>query len=321
MSNKDTYISFAKSQKLPLHIQPFWLDAVCGPKDWEVALSFSKEEKIIGVLPYFKQASKGLTFVKMPSFTDYLGPWIQLEHQEEMKRERRYVRSKHVLVDLIAQLPKSTYFFQQLHPSCDDWLPFMQASFQQTTYYTYQIDLEQPVDAIFRQFRRNTRRNIITADSYLSLEESYDPSDLYQLVSTTFEQQGMQVRFSMQQLEKLVTALKDNKQGVIYYAKNKTNHRINAAVLVAWDDTNVYTILSASAEMSRDKPAPSWLNWQIIQGFVDSHQTLDFCGSIIPDIEHATIGMGGKRVPFYKIYKSKNLFWWLLAKLAKTEYA
>jgi hypothetical protein len=304
-----------------LHIQPFWLDAVCGQQGWEVALSYSKDEKIIGVLPYFKQVSKGLTFVKMPPFTDYLGPWIHLEHQEEMKQERKYIKYKQILSDLIAQLPNSTYFFQQLHPNCEDWLPFMQARFQQTTYYTYQIELKQAVDTIFGQFRRNIRRNITTADSYLSLEESFDPRDLYQLVSTTFQQQGIQIGFSMQQLERLVAGLKDNKQGVIYYARNKTNHRRNAAVLLAWDDTQVFTILSASAEMWRDKPAPSWLNWQIIQGFVDSHQTLDFCGSIIPEIEHATIGMGGKRVPFYKIYKSKNLFWYLLAKLAKTEYA
>ncbi len=320
-SFKDKYIQFANQaigkQYLPLQIQPAWLNLVCGNDQWDVCLSFDKEGTIVGVMPYFFQKKWGLMLIKMPPFTDYLGPCFFFKDDATMKKTRRYSLQKQVLTDIIAQLPSSTYFFYQCQVGLNDWLPFKWAGYQQTTYYTYEIDLFQPKEDIWSQLRRNTKRNIKAAEQNLMIEPSEEVNELFQLCADTARKQNRALGFTKSELEKLHQWLMLEKRGILLHAVD-SEQSVQAALLLAWDNQKAYTLLSASGT---NVLAPSLLNWYLLDYLPNELRYLDFCGSIIPDVEHATIGMGATRKPYYKIFRSSNLFWHILARLAKTEYA
>ena len=86
MDHEEQYILFCEQVNLSLQMQPRWLDAVCGPANWELCLSFDKEGEIAGILPYYFKSSFGMKRITMPPLTDYMGPWMRFPEEDKLKR-------------------------------------------------------------------------------------------------------------------------------------------------------------------------------------------------------------------------------------------
>lgn len=321
MTNKQQYIEFCRKQPVHLQMQPWWLDIVCRTDNWEVALAFQNDGQIVGALPYFMQHKWGLSFIKMPPLTDYLGPWIQHPDMESMKAARQQAKYKAIMQDLLDQLPKSTYSFMQCVPDVEDSLPFQWVGYRVTPFYTFLLELPADRSSLFSAFRRNTQRNIKTAGSTYEVEPTTDSSLLFELLKARFNAQNIPLSFTDLLLQQIMDALLERKQGQLLLARDRDSGAVDAALLLGWSGTQAYTLLSAGRHSEAGHIAPSLLVWEGIQGLPSGIRNLDFCGSILPDINHSISGFGGTQVPFYKVSKCKNLAWEILARLFKTEYA
>lgn len=124
-SNKIKYRNFAPGAiDLPLFLQPWWLDTVCGEEYWDVCLSYDKENRIRGVLTYHLKTWKYFFNVILPPLmTPFSGIWIA-PGREGARNYQENSRRKEILAELIRQLPRVDLLVQNYHFSLTDWLPF-----------------------------------------------------------------------------------------------------------------------------------------------------------------------------------------------------
>jgi len=79
VKDKKQYSIFCKSyKKLPVYFNDWYLDNVCGKKNWD-ALIYMEDGKIQGVLPYFMSGIPIIgNKIAMPKITPYMGVFLVL---------------------------------------------------------------------------------------------------------------------------------------------------------------------------------------------------------------------------------------------------
>ncbi len=318
--NKHKYIEFCKEQALPLHMQPWWLEAVCVRGQWEVALSFDGEGNINGALPYYLTRSKWLRSIRMPPFSDYAGIWMQLPKAPGMKLERRYDIETRIIRDLCAQLPKVAFYDQSFYPEFENWLPFYWQGYRQTTLYTYVLKPGTSPEALYAGLRGPLKTDLRKAERSVEILHSDSPEDFYQVYKRSFLRQNLAPQYGLEALKNLDTAATAHQCRRIYLARDCTNGVVHAGIYVVWDDQQAYLLLSGADPELRTSGALFLLQWQAIQDFTAAGLRFDFCGSVLPNIENAFRAFGGERRAHFRIYKAGNRFWRLMAVLLNKDY-
>ena len=103
MDNKETYRQFCEREKsLPIFSQPWYLDMVCGEKNWDV-LIVRKGTDIAASMPYQLKRQFGFQLARMPKLTGYLGPYFPKKFHKQKEK---------LTCALILQLPKVSFFEQ-----------------------------------------------------------------------------------------------------------------------------------------------------------------------------------------------------------------
>ena len=51
MTNKEAYRLFLAKEAVSVYNQPWWLDAVCGPENWDGGL-YRRGEELLAAMPY-----------------------------------------------------------------------------------------------------------------------------------------------------------------------------------------------------------------------------------------------------------------------------
>ena len=139
MENKKRYILFCNEEiNMPIFSIPWWLDAVCGPENWDVIL-VEKGDEIVASFPYYiKKGKLGMTYITMPILTQKLGPYIKYPINQKYSSRLSY--EKEVMLEIINRLPAFDYFNMHFDYRYLNWLPFYWRGFLQTTRYTYVIE-------------------------------------------------------------------------------------------------------------------------------------------------------------------------------------
>lgn len=304
--NKDKYQQFNKAENLPIFAQPWYLDAVCDDGIWD-AVILEEKGKILAVLPYFLKQKWGFRYITMPLFTKYLGPYFAKEYN--------LTEQYHILEKLIAQLPKIQAFYQNFHPDITNWLPFYWAGYQQTTRYTYQLDLSD-LDAVFNNINRNMRRNIKKAQAQLFVSLDNTPEDFYAINRLSFERQGLRTPYTLEQFLKHDQALAAHKARQIFFARDESG-KTHAAAYLIWDTQSSYYHLSGDDPQLRDSGAGILLVWEAIRYTKENlHLNLfDFEGSMMQNIEAIRRQFGATQVPYFYIWKYYSILLKFLMKL------
>ena len=128
MTVKDEYRELCRSETtIPVFSRDWWLNAVCGPDHWDVAVARSGEQ-IVAALPYYITRNWGVDIIKMPQLTQHMGVWIK--YPQGQKHTSRLSLEKKVMTELIDNLPRFDCFHQKFHYSITNWLPFYLARLQ-----------------------------------------------------------------------------------------------------------------------------------------------------------------------------------------------
>ncbi|MEZ5058298.1 MAG: GNAT family N-acetyltransferase [Saprospiraceae bacterium] len=312
--SKDAYRDFAEKVEVPLQLLPWWWDAICGDS-WEVALAKEENGEIIGALPYQVKSKAGFKILTPPPFITYNGPFVKYPADKTLKEPGRIAFQKKVYHDLIEQLPVVAHTALHFHINSGSWLPFYWNGFQQTSRYTYIMDLQQSLEEIESQFKQSVRTDLRKAEDLVNIEECKDINLLYQLAGSSFKRQGLETPFSFEILERLFKSLEKNNAGKLWVAFDKENQKPHAALLVAWNGSEAHALVSGQDADFKSSPAIYAVFHHAINFLHDKVSHFDLEGSMIENVEHFLRGFGGKTDSYHRVTKYGNPIFKIVANL------
>jgi len=300
LSNKETYRHFYCEATYPVFHHPAWLDAVCGDA-WDVSLSYDKDEKINGALPYFTEKKAGFQLLRQPYLTPYLGPIIHYPKRQD-KLSYRYGHDKKVIDELVQDLPDFSYFSQKCHLDFTNGQPFYWHDFKLHTNYTFRINLNQAYQSIESAFEGKVRTDIRKAELDLVVDETDDVESFYALNKRPFLQQGIDVPYTMELVKNLDSFLTVKQKRIMLTVKDSSSQWHAAAYLVL-DNTSAFTLMIASDPVLRKSGAIALLVSKLIIRLKDKYDFLDFCGSMEERFQRVFRSFGAEQTPYLRLSK------------------
>lgn len=299
-TSKAAYRAFCNiEEELPIFFQDWYMNACAIDGSWEVILVYH-DQQIIAVYTYFIKSKWNFKYITMPLFQKWMGLYINSNF-------RTYKWEKRILQAVVQHLPQLDRFEQNLFPDIQNWSPFYWQSYQQTTYYTYQIDLLQSIEQIKSNIQGNVRRNIQQADALFHLKEELMPKTFYEINEMSFHRKDEQIPYQLSTFLQHHRMLQQHQSGKILAAQNKEG-TICAVCYLIWDKQSCYYHLAGDVPFYRKQAVGIWLIWQAICYAKEKLQrsVFDFEGSMLPGVAQVRQRFGAKPLPYHFISKSSN---------------
>lgn len=299
--NKEKYKELCKTKNIPLFSQHYWMDAVCGPENWDVII-VEEDKMILGTLAYYlNEMSDGYEIRKAP-LTQNNG--ILYFYPSGLKYDRKLAFENKVadfVVDKLEEL-KISRFRQYFHYSFTNWLPFYWRGFSQSTRYTYVIEDTSNLDIVHKNFNGNIRNYIKKAQKIVTVKSGMTSKDFFKLNEQTYLRQEIEIPYNFLLFNNLYDNLMENKSVEILYAVDQ-NETIHSAALFAWDSTSVYYLMSGSLEEYRDSQSLTLLIYEGIKLANRLGKSFDFEGSMKKNIERFFRQFGAEQKQYFDISK------------------
>lgn len=307
--SKERYLEFCQQGYVPLQMQPWWLDAVCGAGRWSAAVASDGGGNITGVLPYWLTRRFGLPVIQLPPFTTYAGPWLRYPDtiNPSIKRNSRYKFEHRVFAQLIGQLPRVAFFSQSFRPEVRQWLPFYWAGFRQTTRYTYMLPDTSDLDVLYNGLKNKLRTDLKKAGRATEVVLGNDPELLFRLNAQSFARKGQRPAYRMESFLRLHTALTLRGQSLQWIARDRQTGAPHATLYLVFDERQAAMLISGfDPVLGQRSQALHGLYWEAIRFCSERRLSLDFEGSMEPGIERTIRAFGGQMTPYLQVWKAGN---------------
>jgi hypothetical protein len=301
---KESYRKLCETEPtIPLFSQAWWLDALAGESQWDVAL-VHKGNQIVATMPYVVRYRMGRLILGQPPLTQNLGPWLR---ETGGKQANRLSRQKDLMQKLIESLPHYSHFNMNWHHSQTNWLPFYWAGFTQSTRYTYRLPDLSDQKVIWDGLRENIRRDIRKAENRFGVRVRTDLSiiDFMHLQAQTFARQGMEMPDSPTVIQRLDNACQKRVRRQIFIAEDAEGKH-HAGVYIVWDSTSAYYLMGGGDPSLRNSGAMSLCMWEAIKFASTVTNSFDFEGSMIEPIERFFRAFGAEQTPYFSISKTPS---------------
>jgi len=295
LKSKEKYQSYCVQESLPVFVQPWYLDVICGKGGWEVTL-VEKNEQVIAAFPYHLKKQGPYQTIQMPWLVKMMGPFISKNFQTQ---------STQITKKLIAQLPPVSMFDQNFHYEVTDWLPFYWAGFKQSTMYSYVLEDLSDLEKVYANIKSTYRNNKIKkAEKVVTLRTDLSLADFYEVQKMTFARQGKAFVIPFSFLEKFDAVLSARQSRKIFFAVDASG-RIHSVAYLIWDDKAAYYLFAGDDPDLRSSGAGIFLIWEVIKYTKNKLgiNIFDFQGSMIPGIEQVRRSFGAKALPYFRIWK------------------
>jgi hypothetical protein len=283
VTDKDKYRQYCKDNAVALYQNDWWLDAVCGEKNWNAVGTFA--------FPFKKKY--GLKLIQLPMLTLGLGPIGKIT--EELEK----------------QIPDFDLFDLNFLPGANpDW-----KGFKQSKKHTYRIHDLSDMEKVFSDFNSSTRQQIRKAEKAVIVSESQDIEALYKMVSLTFKRQSKKTPYTLAYVKSINEVCAKRNCRKILLAKDAEGN-IHSACFIAWDKNTTYYIMGGADPKYKSSASYSLLMYSAIKEASKHSKEFDFCGSSIPSIERFFKGFGSEQVTYFQMKKvnSKALKFFLSLK-------
>lgn len=302
--HKARYIDFCRNHYIPLHLQPWWLDAVCPPNAWDVCLTESGKGIVAGVWPWFSQRKFGLKTVRMPWLSAYGGPWLFYPPGIRDNPYKRLEFEKKHLNALQKQLPHVAFFRQNLHPDIQNWLPLHWAGFRQTTRYTYIFEDLSDLEKTLAGFKNTLRSDLRKAERATTIaREDQNPALLFQLHTRSFGRQGKRPPYPASVFFALHAALQQRGHSAIWIARDRHSGAPYSGLCLAFDAQRASVLMTGSDPAFKTHCAVWGLFMEAMRFCSQQNLTLDFEGSMNRSIERGFRAFGAQLTPYHQIWK------------------
>lgn len=303
-TRRTLYNVFCEKAGVPVFARDWYLDSACKGGRWDVV--FEEEEgEVIAALPYFIKKKYGFTYITMPPFVKYMGPFLLTEFEN--------LRDQHRIFDsLESQLPAVDSFNQSFYPTVTNWLPFFWKGYNQNTRYTYRLDISN-LETVLENFSTGIRRDVKKGEKLVKITNGGSPEAFYEVLKMTFDHQGEQMHYSKEILIGHLNELEAQNRSVLFFARDAEN-RIHSVCCLLRDGDLAYYHIAGSDPNLRKSGAGILMVWHVIQYAKEvwGVHTFDFEGSIIKSVERIWHRTGAHQVPFFNVRKNNSrLFGWL----------
>jgi hypothetical protein len=307
LSNKELYrVLCQKEPGIPIFSQCWWLDAVGGESNWDVAMVI-RGGSVLAALPYYCEHTLRMNKIVMPVLTQTMGPWLNYPAGQKLHTKLSF--EKECLTELIEMLPPFDVFQQNFHYSIGNWLPFYWKGFNQSTRYTYVLENIGDSEVTFERFRSNIKTDIRKAIKHIDVmcgEEGIE--EFYQLNALSYERQGMAIPYSLSFIRNLDAKCAERRCRKIFFAKDQHDGKIHAAAYLVWDRNSAYYLMGGGDPLYRNSGATSLMLWKAIQYASTVANTFDFEGSMLEPVERFFRSFGAIQKPYFQITK-RNYRW------------
>lgn len=323
MTEKEMYTDWCdKQSNIPMFLQPWWMDAVCAGKQWNVILVYRQEiagqsetatpDEVVAAMPYLLSKRLWMTAILMPQETPYGGIWIAEDASATKVCE--VIQRKLAAMNLC-------YYYQQfvVGSPCP---PVMKAlQFKVRTRNTYQLCDLSNLDNVIDHFSKNKKRQLQKALS-LHAERGMNVEAFYRFHMHCMEEQKKKLSYTREFLLVLERKTKRLEQSDIIQIKN-ADGLVYAAAYVVWDDRFLYYLMPCYDPAHKESGAGALLALEAIKLAREKGVSFDFEGSMNHGIANHYKQFGSSATTYYsvsKLYKWYYLFALLGNKLRNLKY-
>ncbi len=301
ISNKEKYQQFCKTEKdLPIFMQHWWLDTVCGIDGWDVAI-YEEKNKVVGVFPYPIKKKFIFKTILRPNFSPWLGPWISKSY--ELLNDKKVTLENNIYSNLIKQLPAFDWFNVDCNPQLKNWSQFYWSGFKQSTKYTYIIDFDENIEDYKKSLPKKTRQRINQAYEKCSIVEENSIDDLYNLLKLTYQKQGLEVPVKKGFLSKLFNKLEKKYSTRIIKVVSKEDGEVLSSSLVVWDYNYLYLLIGGTNPKYKKINSKYLVIWEAINLAYNKGLSFNFEGSMIERIESLYRQFNPKMMTYFNLEK------------------
>ncbi len=305
MSDKELYRKICTEKPgIPVFMQPWWLDVVCD--EWDVAISM-KGEDVRGVWAYPIENKMGVSLMRNPVLTPYLGPHVF--YPSDLRQSRIDAYEYETVAELMKQLPDCKVWHMAITPGIKQAGIFRQYKLHTEVQQTFLINLAQSETELLANIKDSARRNIKQAEQVKTiLTDNGALEHLYQFQLNTLTGKGKEINYKVADLKKILDACIAHNAGELLVAKNGENTL--SIVWNVWDDTRSYYFMGGQNPESNGYKAMSLLLWTCIkQAKKRRQQYFDLEGSMDEGVERFFRTFGGERELYMVLQKNDALMW------------
>ncbi len=299
MTNKEKYRQFCEQNDVPVFMQPWWMEAVCAGKDWDVLLSENHEKKIRAVMPFLIRERWHVKYIVMPKQTQVGGIWVSDDVQDTVEMEAICTEFKRKIDEM-----GLSYYYQQF-PIYSPCIPILQKLGMKTAKrITYRLDDLSDLDEVIDGFSKNKKRQLVKAAA-LSVDYTMEAEEFYRFHVQCMAEKGRRISYSREFF--LVLYLKAMRQncGQIICLKN-TEQEVVAAAFVVWDKWHLYYLIPCFSQKYKNSGAGALLALESIKLAKKMGRSFDFEGSNDRNIANHYQQFGSTPTVYYAVYKYYN---------------
>ena len=275
MTNKERYTEWVAQQEyVPVFMTPWWMDAVCAGKEWDVLLAEDEEGGIAGAMPYLLRRRAWYKYIVMPQQTPTGGIWVTPEVTADRWKTAEVCRQIKEQMDGMGL----AYYYQQYLPGslCVDAMRGL--GFKTRERVTYRVDNLSDLDALIASFSKNKRRQLQKALS-LHAERGMEAEEFYRFHTLCLAARKRRCSYTREFL--LVLERKAHRLGQceIISICNADDVPYAAAFLV-WDKNYMYYLIPAYNPAFGDSGASAMLVLEAMKLAREKQVRFDFEGSM-----------------------------------------
>lgn len=238
MTNKERYIEWVGQQEfVPISMNPWWLDAVCAGKEWDVLLAEDAQGNISGAMPYLLRRKAWYKYIVMPPLSQTGGVWVTADITADRWKTAEVCRQIKEQLDNL----HLAYYYQNYLPGslCVDAMCAM--GFKAREHQTLRIDDLSNLDTLIASFSKSVRRQLQKALS-LHAEHTMDPEDFYRFHTRCMAVRGRKPSYSREFLLVIERKAHRLKQCEILSICN-ADGQVYAAAFLIWDKSYMYFLI------------------------------------------------------------------------------
>ena len=170
MTNKEKYEEFCKSTYVPIYSKPWWMDAVCGPENWDVWLYSTDDAQVQAIeaaMPYYMERRGEYRYITKAPLTQNNGIIFKKNDKRKLVSQAELEEKViYAACSFIENLGLDVYE-QQFHISFQNWQPYFWNHYTCIPRYTYIIEDTSDLEAVQGNFSANYRKNIRKGQRFL----------------------------------------------------------------------------------------------------------------------------------------------------------
>lgn len=298
MTNKERYSEWAAQlEYVPIFMQPWWMDAVCAGKEWDVLLAEDEEGHIVGAMPYLLRKRAWFQYIIMPQQTQIGGIWVAPEVTGDKWLTAEVCRQIKEQLDGMGL----AYYYQQYLPGslCVDAMHGL--GFKTHERVTYRVDDLSDLDAVIGAFSKNKKRQLQKALS-LHAERKMDVEDFYRFHVQCMAARKRKLSYSREFLLVLERKARRHGQCEILSICNADGRPYAAAFLII-DKHYIYYLIPAFDPAFAESGASALLVLESMKLAREKHVRFDFEGSMDKGTAKHYQQFGSTPVKYYSVEK------------------